>query len=293
LGEVTQTLPVVVPLDGSAVAERAVPAASQLAGAYDAPLEFVHVLETGGREHAGTAGASQRFRDYVSDLLARYGVTRDGAAEVVEGSPAPAIVDRSSGALAVALATGGRGGAGGQVIGGVADKVIRGASAPVLAVPPAARQQMAHDAVVVGLDGSRIAEAGLHLARDLGQRLRAKVILVRAWELQGPGGMRFTPVAPAESSSAARMEAEQYIADVQLPGEEGVCIGGRPAEVLAMVAERVAAAMVVLTTQGRGSAGQRAFGSTTDRALHLLSVPLFVVPPAPLRPRAGAWDGEA
>lgn len=275
----TVVLPVVVPLDGSAVAERAVPAASRLANAYDAPLEFVHVLEPGSAPGEHGPAAAERFREYVSDLLARYGVLHKGTAEVVEGPPAPAIVDRASNSLAVTLTTSGRGGAGGQVLGGVADKVIRSGAAPVLAVPVTAKPPAAHDAVVVGLDGSKVAETGLRIARDLGRRLRAKVILVRAWALQGPGGMRFSPGPPLGDHTASRVEAESYIEAVRLPGEEGISLGGRPAEVLALVAERVAAGMVVLTTHGGGSAGRQAFGSTTDRALHTLSIPVFVVPP--------------
>jgi nucleotide-binding universal stress UspA family protein len=268
-------LPVVVPLDGSAVAERAVPPASQLAGAYGAPLEFVHVVEPGADHDSERTG--ERFRDYVADLMARYGLQQESKADVLEGPPAAAIVDRAGEALAVTLATGGRGGAGGRVIGGVADKVIRQAPAPVLAVPPQAPARVEHDPLVVGLDGSRAAEAGLRLARDLGRRLRAKVILVRAWDLPAPGGMRFTPFR-ADDHARERVEAERYIESVRLAGEEGICLGGRPVDVLASVAERVAAGMVVLTTCGGGSAGRGAFGSTTGRALHTLSVPLLVVP---------------
>jgi nucleotide-binding universal stress UspA family protein len=146
---------VVVPLDGSRAAEAILPHVQWLRDARDARLILVRVvpspLEVGslyGIPSVRMEGEAHRWQReaagaYLEEVAARLEDTRGEAPppelRVVEASSAAeGVLDaaRTHGADLVALATRGRSGLGRTVVGSVADKVIRGASVPVLAVRP-------------------------------------------------------------------------------------------------------------------------------------------------------------
>lgn len=150
---------VLVPLDGSPESEAVLPHVSWLHEARDAELVLVRVvpspLEVGSLYGVpsvrleGEAHRSQRERAlaYLEEVAERLGRQRGLAGaqlprlelRVVEASSAAeGILEaaRVQGADLLALSTHGRSGLGRVVVGSVADKVIRGAAIPVLAIRP-------------------------------------------------------------------------------------------------------------------------------------------------------------
>ena len=138
----------VVPLDGSAAAEAALAAAARLGGELGVPLHLVRVVEHDAlratvRAGAAAATAASRAaaaatRDakaYVDDQV-RALRNRDLAAggQVLIGVPAPALLDAVRPGDLVVMATRGRGGVRRWLLGSVAEKLVRAASAPVLLV---------------------------------------------------------------------------------------------------------------------------------------------------------------
>lgn len=153
---------VLVPLDGSPESEAVLPHVAWLHEARDAELVLVRVvpspLEVGslyGVPSVRLEGDAHRWqreaaRSYLEEVAARMARTRGLAGElpprvslrVVEASSAAeGILEaaRVHGVDLVALSTHGRSGLGRVVVGSVADKVIRGAAVPVLAVRPGER----------------------------------------------------------------------------------------------------------------------------------------------------------
>ena len=269
---------VVVPLDGSTNAELAVPLAGLFVRKWGIPLHFLHVADP-ERTQRGQAveRATEVFRSYVEGLL---GARRMGdipwRATVEHGPAARVILDFAAAARLIAIATHGRGGLHAAFVGSVTDKVVRAAKVPVLAVPVGSRVRIEGDPVVVGVDGSPGAEAGLAMAREVAGLLGSRLIIVRAYNIPAPG-VDFVAY-PADVSAALRAGAEEYLASVARPGEETVCRMGGSVEVLDETAAQVDAGLVVLTSHGKGLAQRLALGSTTDRALHSLRRPLLVVP---------------
>jgi len=138
---------VVVPLDGSEKGEVALEAVRPLLQPGTSRVELVLVmhepfpLATTYLPHTITDGnlldtRKKRAQDYLDQIAAKLiaeGIEAVGEV-IVASDPARGILDHLEGAHAdlVCIATRGRGGAARLVLGSVADKVIRGAAAPVL-----------------------------------------------------------------------------------------------------------------------------------------------------------------
>ncbi len=121
---------IVVPLDGSALAERVLPHAVAISRALGARIRLVSVIP------------SEQSHAHEEDHLRQMGerLVQDGAhsfePHVLHGEPARAIVDMTHDyphAL-VAITTHGRSGIGHWVLGSVTDRVVRYSGSPVLVV---------------------------------------------------------------------------------------------------------------------------------------------------------------
>lgn len=135
---------VLVTLDGSAVAEEALPFAGRLAESAGASLHLLHVVEDGGRQshpHGASpfaGGAGQDAEGYLKAVAAR--LHARGAAvstSVRRGRPGPQIAEaaQADGADLVIMCSHGHTGRGGGAFGGVADRVLHACHVPVLVVP--------------------------------------------------------------------------------------------------------------------------------------------------------------
>jgi nucleotide-binding universal stress UspA family protein len=145
---------ILVPLDGSELAEGVLPYAKDLGRRLHAKIHFLWVVE--GKIpvllEAGSDGTSpieiaaeqtERERkqadNYLSQLVSNWrGEGVDAGCTVVEGAPAVKIIEtaHSLDVDLIAMSTHGRSGLGRLVSGSVADEVLREAGIPVLLVKP-------------------------------------------------------------------------------------------------------------------------------------------------------------
>ena len=273
-------LPILLPLDGSSHAEAALPAALTLARGLGSPLHLLSVTdEDAAPTPADVDRARAIFHAYAEGLMARCGAADvPHQATLVRGSAAEVILDFAVGARMVVLGSHGRGGMHAAVIGSVADKVVRGASRPTLVVPGEGGHAL-DGPLLVALDGSKAAECGLASARELASALKANVILVRAWSIPPPASVEFAAY-PADLGTTMEEAARAYLTETALPGEQTFCLFASPVDALAEVATKVAAGAIVLTSQGKGFLKRVTLGSTTDRVLHAIRLPILVVPAA-------------
>ena len=264
---------VVVPLDGSQVAESAVPVGAELAQRLRVPLTLVHILDEGIEDQGERARARGLFAGYAAKL-------HPGATVVVEsGVVAKAILQAAKGAEFVVLASHGRGGLKANIIGSIADKVVRGASVPTLVLPLGASPSLAGRPVLVALDGSETAERGLAAARRLATVFESTVALVRAYSVPPPAGIEFVAY-PVDLATTLQEAAEAYLGTVAKDGERTFARLASSVEAITAVANEVDAGLIVMTSHGKGLAQRIALGSTTDRALHSIERPMLVVPAA-------------
>jgi nucleotide-binding universal stress UspA family protein len=131
---------VLVPLDGSALAEGALPRAAELAIASGARLvlvraAFAHTYP-GGDPIAAQVSVIQDAELYLKDVVARMKAlgVKDVRPSVWYGTPARAIIDAAefNHVDLIVMMSHGRSGLGRLVMGSVAESVLRGTTMPIL-----------------------------------------------------------------------------------------------------------------------------------------------------------------
>jgi nucleotide-binding universal stress UspA family protein len=147
---------ILLPLDGSPLAEAAIAPAAALARLWDAEISLVQIVQPVALtadpplafpteiDDQVTAIRREAAQDYLRDVAERLreqGVRASGVA-FLGGGVAETLLHlaRPERVALVAMATHGRGGVRRFLLGSVADKVVRGAEVPVLVIRPTSRR---------------------------------------------------------------------------------------------------------------------------------------------------------
>jgi nucleotide-binding universal stress UspA family protein len=142
---------IVVPLDGSPLAERALPAASMLAADLGVPIHLIRVLEIDAVRAAVQAGmhvasaylhsqedVQRRAEEYLAERAQELREQRlTATSEVLLGSPGATLLDAIRPDDLVVMTSHARGGVRRWLLGSIADRLVRAAAGPVLLVPTA------------------------------------------------------------------------------------------------------------------------------------------------------------
>jgi nucleotide-binding universal stress UspA family protein len=234
---------ILVPLDGSARAERALPIAARLASSTGGTVILFRVYQLVPSDSlvrpADFVAADQREAyDYLGQLQARQEVA--GARSEVRalgGAVARTILDAVAAYAAdsIVITSHGRGGFGRWMLGSVAEHVARHAPVPVLILrqpdptQPALPGPMPDGTwrALVGLDGSALAEVALAptaaLLRALAGEAPAEVWLMRVIEpMVEPHGRQATPSRDPHAVHAQLVrDVEAYLRAVAQRFEDG------------------------------------------------------------------------
>jgi len=298
---------VLIPLDGSALAERALPYAAGLAGAAKARLRLLHVIPPTPPPFHPRAEGNITAR---LDLLARQLRARDvqaTASTLTSYAPADAILAAASDPPAdlIVMSTHGRGGIGRWLYGSVADRILRRSDVPVLLVPAASNHPWPHDRrpkILVPLDGSDLSETALGPARMLSYTLGADLILLRVVEPQAVPMWNVESVAMAAwRATADELDAaRQYLDGVAgAPGSAALSVDalvdeGDPAAVIAATTQREGVDLIVMATHGRTGLPRLTMGSVATTTVQRAHVPLLLIRPPllerPLTEHTGDMD---
>ena len=280
---------ILVPLDGSDLAMRALPYAVRLARANRARLVLLHAASAKAVESNATAEVDTVLaQDDLADHLRERGVR--ATTWLVYGDAGPAIADAAVDLRAdlIVMSTHGRGGLGRLVHGSVADYVLRHVPVPVVLVTAKSVPAWTDGhslRVLVPLDGSSFAEKALGPASELAETLRADLVLLRTAELSSASG-----IAPWSQSGRPHQqaldEAMQYLEQVAVPlraaGHRTALrvAAGHPADMIASVAADLSPGLVVMATHGRGMLSRLVLESVAAEVLRRLTVPVLLVRPA-------------
>jgi nucleotide-binding universal stress UspA family protein len=293
---------IMVPLDGSELAERALAPAKVLARESQAELLLVRVLgrppvfvpaEAGyGVLYADQsyAEALEQTRQYLAGL--RTALAADGLgvrAEVLEGDVASEVVDsaRRAQASLMIMSSHGYSGVKRWLLGSVAAKVLPAAPCPVWVV----RTVGAPRNLLLTLDGSPLAEQALAPALAVARCFGTAVTLLRV--VPELGASEFRGLEKLEAGMAPRFveEAREAAADylaliADRCGNEGlelktVVRSGPAADTILEYAEQNAVDLVAMTTHGRTGLRRWLYGSVTQKVLDRLPCSLLVAHPAP------------
>jgi nucleotide-binding universal stress UspA family protein len=293
-----------VPLDGSHLAECVLPAAISLGVRLNARVILLHVLERAappvvhGDRHLTEMG---RAEEYLSEVASRYAMRPIEIERHVhpnlEGDVAKSIIEHETalGADLVVLSTHGRGDARRVLLGSVAQQVLRGGARPVLFVRPADPSQPAVaegfelKRIVVPLDGATPSEVVLPLSVTCACAWEAEIVLVQVVPTlatvsgERAGVARFTPTATAASLDMEEAAAEKYLqsvaAQIQTSGAPvSISVArGDPAQGILDTARRRDARMIAMATHGRAGLNAIFSGSVAARIAAKYPHPILLV----------------
>lgn len=292
-----------VPLDGSAIAEDALGRAVALAQRCNAGIDVLIVREP----PLIPVEAMRASADGHLDASYIERIARDLSAEtslavtcgVMDGTPAEAIRERAKHVNAdlIVMTTHGRTGLSRAWLGSVADAVMRNSSIPVLMLRPkeAERNGVAapdpFEHVLVPLDGSAVAADILSVATDLAAVDGARVTLLRVvppvpltMAIDSAMPLVAAPTIPdeeatahlaAEISTQVGELARQIHDRTKLSVDAEVSISERTAEAINSFAVAHGNDVIAMSTQGRG-VSRLLIGSVADKVLRSTALPVLL-----------------
>jgi nucleotide-binding universal stress UspA family protein len=273
--------PVILPLDGSALSERARPWAVAIARTRQAPVIMMGVVDAYQASSLGLAASAgiPLYNSMVPDALqevTQYLETQVGACAAVApdvhtqgllkiGDASREILKVASelDAQMVVLTTHGRGGVDRLIWGSVAEQVVR------------------NGRVLVPLDGTKLAETSLAEATRLA--VGGELLLVRD-VVSGQGDWSDDLTEPREATDMAKSYLDGVANRLR---EDGIRVRTlvltRPVvtDAISEVVSTEAIDLIVLATHGRGAIGRLLHGSVSDALARHAPVPVLLIHRAP------------
>jgi nucleotide-binding universal stress UspA family protein len=291
-----------VPLDGSRLAEAALPAANYLAGTLDARVTLLHVIERGapqeihGERHLTVPEEARKYLAETASRAFPSGVRVEAHVHTNEvDNVALSITEHSRelGSDLIVMCTHGRGGLRGFIFGRIAQQVARLGSTPVLLVRPetsGAREWLTCRRILVTLDGNPAHEDGLRVGSELARICGEELWLIMAVHTvatlsgQEAATAKMLPRATHALLDLAEKDAVDYLnrhaSGLEVEGlkVEAEVRRGDPVTVIVNTAEAMKADLIVLATHGK--TGMDAFwsGSVTPNVASRSDIPLLLVP---------------
>jgi nucleotide-binding universal stress UspA family protein len=288
---------IVVGMDGSEGAARALRWAARESKITDIPLTAMLAWDYGGQHHVD---ADQGFDpDYDADdaaiALDAY-VRRALGNEEVELAkvvtldlPARALIDASRSASLLVVGARGLGGFAGLLLGSVSQRCLRGSECPVAIIRRSARvangtagEPPEFGRIVVGVDGSTTGQHALEWAVAEAARRSARLVALHAWQ---PSYLLSAPL-PGSTRYLEAMEAEgKVVLDQALARADLTALDGRidrvdklgsPAG--ALLEASVDADMVVVATGTHHRIGALVVGSVAHQISQHATCPAVFVP---------------
>ena len=294
---------VVVALDGSPVAEVALPYARALARGGSLPVDLLSVIDLDevARHIATERGlfldtlddyATRRRTEYLNALAQSFA---DAAVScrVAHGEAADLILAHAAAdkRALVCLATHGRSGLQRWLLGSVAEKVLRATDNPLLLVRASGTAASIGvkpiATIIVPLDGSSVAEQVLPAVAELANSLDSEVILFRAYNVpygsfyEGGGSyavdlQRLTAVIETDVQlyleERRAMLAKAGPAKVSYASQEGLA-----ADAIIHFARNQPDGLIAMCSHGRSGVQRWTLGSITETVVRHADNPVLVV----------------
>jgi nucleotide-binding universal stress UspA family protein len=283
---------ILVPLDGSAFGEHALPVARTIARASGATLHLVQVHVPSVKRHltiepsidAGLEAENRKQEHgYLENIVARLGAESDltCVTALLDGSIADALIAYAETNVIdlVVMTTHGRGGVTRLWLGSIADALARQITVPILLMRP--------NETPPEITALRTFHRFLELAR----LLQAECMLLRVVEpliLPRYVSVDYEANLAIRVDESERRHAEQYLGliaerveAVGVPIRINVVLEPQPAAGILRTTGEAAIDVIAMATNGRSGLARALIGSVTDKVVRGSEVPVLVY-----RPRA-------
>ncbi len=294
---------ILIPLDGSKTAEKVLPYARFLAGSLTLPVELLAVVDIVEMATHMSADRARHLDTMIEDSVRNSEQYLRGVAgtfpgvntkcTVEKGKAEQVIIETAAadkGTL-ITMATHGRSGINRWLLGSIAEKVLRGATNPLLlvrATDEAKADRVATlKSIVVPLDGSELAESVLATVAELAKTLKLEVVLFRAYSIPYSAyssAEGYYAVDYEELLKAMREEAVDYLekkteAVKKLGIDKVSCVAkeGFAADEIISLSRKSPDNLIAMCTHGRSGVKRWVLGSVTETVVRHSADPVLVI----------------
>ncbi|MBI4289466.1 MAG: universal stress protein [Chloroflexi bacterium] len=277
---------ILLSLDGSELAESAVPYARELAECLGSEVHMLGVCDLPRLPER----LLKAYIDTIATKFKRAGLRAQPM--VLCGVAADVILDyaEKSGIGLVVMASHGRSGVTRWVLGSVADKVLHSVTIPLFLVntklaAAGVIERKTFRRLLLPLDGSDTGEAAVPYAEELARKTNARILLLnvalpayRIAATQDYPGIDLEPIIKAQ-----REASENYLQGVEAKlKQKGLAVSsetlvGSPAESILDYAKQKQADVIAMSTHGRSGFGRWILGSVTDKVTRAAQMPVMVI----------------
>jgi nucleotide-binding universal stress UspA family protein len=294
---------ILIPLDGSKTAEKVLPYARFLAESLKLPVELLAVVDIVEMATHISADRARYLDTMIEDSVRNSGQYLKGVAGTFPGANIKCTLEKGKaeqmivetaaadkGTL-VTMATHGRSGINRWLLGSVTEKVLRGATNPLLLVRATEEAKADGGAtlksIVAPLDGSELAEGVLPAIAELAKTLKLAVVLFRAYNIPYSayaGGEGYYAVNYEELLTAMKEETVDYlekkteavkklgIANVSYVAKEGFA-----ADEIISLSRKSPDNLIAMCTHGRSGVKRWMLGSVTETVVRHSADPVLVL----------------
>ena len=291
--------PILIPLDGSQLAEGALAYGVAFARALGERIVLITAWE-GTESELGSdfpamaleieQKANAHYTAYLDGVRARLDAGVKVETHVVSGDATDEILKaaETTHARLLVIGTHGRSGIGRWMYGSTASRLVREAAVPLVVVGPHALQRPAAEVafkhILLPLDGSPLSEAALPVAKEMAAALGARLTLARVvgWAVQTyPYSLpdAYIPQIDEEMEAGAKAYLGRKQKEVEGTPVDAFVVRGAVADGLMDICEKHSVDLVVMTTHARSGIARAALGSAADRMLQG-KVPVLLIRPS-------------
>jgi nucleotide-binding universal stress UspA family protein len=306
-----------VPLDGSKLAEETFPYARELAGRLDLDLDFLYVNDP---HMPQLLPMSQFYIEKIAEsvkaqiqIIQANTVGKEAArpvqvkSHVATGYPADEILKyaEENKIDIILLATHGASGVRRWAMGSVAHQVLHASKIPVWLVRSGIPEQIVYDqwprrTILVPLDGSKLAESAVPHAEAIAKQRGAQVTELLLLSIYAPTiypikyyfQTDYPPTIPLKYEDYVQQEIDQarelcrkYLKNMaDRISAKGInvrtqAVMGEAAEEIVKYAHQNPFQLIVMASHGRSGIRHLAFGSVAERVLLEVNTPVFLITP--------------
>jgi len=286
---------VIVPLDGSVMAEVALPYAEELVARRVSNLILLFVKEPNDYR---SENIIQAYLDSLAQKILKNAESYSGElksaqskvqTKILTGNPSEEIIKFADSLenSRIIMATHGQSGVGTRwSLGSVADKVSRATSRPITLIRakrdrPAMHSKGLLQKILVPLDGSKHAEIVLPYVKDIAQLLKAEVIFLQVLSIQLVTYKMIEVPIPKEVQNAAKEYLEKLVEDFSKSGISAQYeiweTRGDVAGEIVEYTEKKYVDLVIMATHGHTGPRHWVMGSVTAKVLREGNAPITLI----------------
>ena len=285
---------ILVPLDGSELAEGALPYVEEVAARLNSEVILFTVCVAGDCLERPMRAYLEKKAGELESLEIKASLL------VAEGNVANEILDfaEKNNIGLIIISTHGRSGISRWALGSIANKVMQGSRIPILLIrsskPEAVLAEKELQNILVPLDGSRFAEGVIPYVEGLAGGMNSEVTLLRVIEpIEHPSFARHAvefdegKYVKALMSTAER-KAKRYLSKIEraLRDEDvevsSALLVGKPTQTILQYADDNSVSLIALATHGFSGITRWAYGSVASKIIEGSSMPILLVrPPLP------------